>query len=63
MSAILKPRSLAQIAVPARTLSRKVRVESGIMLVNRGSFRSAARIGFQGGLEVYDVTRPADPDT
>ena len=36
-----RPRELARIAVPAGTLSHKVRVENGVMLVNREVFTDA----------------------
>src|SRR5438445_9975274 len=57
-----KPRELAKIAVPEGTLSHKVRVENGVMLVNREIFPIGRKDpSFRGGLEVYDVSRPADP--
>ena len=57
-----KPRELAQIKVPEGTLSHKVRVENGVMLVNREVF-PIGRIdpGFKGGLEVFDVSNPSKP--
>src|SRR2546429_638198 len=57
-----KPRELAKIAVTEGTLSHKVRVENGVMLVNREIFPIGRKDpSFRGGLEVYDVSRPADP--
>ena len=57
-----KPRELAKIAVPEGTLSHKVRVENGVMLLNREIFPIGRKDpSFRGGLEVYDVSRPADP--
>ena len=57
-----KPRELAKIAVPVGTLSHKVRVENSVMLVNREIFPIGRKDpNFRGGLEVYDVSRPADP--
>src|SRR5262249_38492132 len=57
-----KPRELAKISVPDGTLSHKVRVENGVMLVNREIFPIGRRDpDFRGGLEVYDVSRPSDP--
>lgn len=57
-----KPRWLAQINIPAGTLSHKVRVENGIMLVNREIFPIGRQDpDFRGGLEVFDVTRPDNP--
>ncbi|MFZ3250010.1 MAG: hypothetical protein WA214_14070, partial [Pseudolabrys sp.] len=57
-----KPRELAQIKVPEGTLSHKVRVENGVMLVNREVF-PIGRIdpNFKGGLEVFDVSNPSKP--
>jgi hypothetical protein len=57
-----KPRELATISVPEGTLSHKVRVENGVMLVNREIFPIGRQdSNFRGGLEVYDVSRPAAP--
>src|SRR5262245_29016823 len=57
-----RPRELATISVPEGTLSHKVRVENGVMLVNREIFPIGRKDpNFRGGLEVYDVSRPADP--
>src|SRR5260370_35632712 len=57
-----KPRELAKIAVPEGTLSHKVRVENGVMLVNREIFPIGRKDpNFRGGLEGYDGSRPADP--
>ena len=57
-----KPRELAKIKVPEGTLSHKVRVENGVMLVNREVF-PIGRIDpdFKGGLEVFDVSNPSKP--
>ena len=57
-----KPRELANIKVPEGTLSHKVRVENGVMLVNREVF-PIGRIDpdFKGGLEVFDVSNPSKP--
>ena len=57
-----KPRDLARISVPEGTLSHKVRVENGLMLVNREVF-PIGRVDpdFRGGLEVFDVSNPAKP--
>ena len=56
------PRKLAEIKVPEGTLSHKVRVDNGIMLVNREIF-PIGRIDpdFKGGLEIFDVANPAAP--
>jgi hypothetical protein len=56
------PRKLGELKVPESTLSHKVRVENGIMLVNREVF-PIGRVdpNFRGGLEVFDVSKPAQP--
>ena len=55
-----RPRELARIAVPAGTLSHKVRVENGVMLVNREVFPIGRKDPeFRGGLEVFDVSTPS----
>ncbi len=57
-----KPRWLANIQVPKGTLSHKVRVENGIMLVNREIFPIGRQDpDFHGGLEVFDVSTPSNP--
>src|SRR5262245_2750828 len=57
-----KPRELAQIKVPEGTLSHKVRVENGVMLVNREVFPiGRIDLDFKGGLEVFDVSNPSGP--
>lgn len=57
-----KPRQLAEVPAPPGTLSHKVRVENGIMLVNREVTPIGSKVpDFQGGLEVYDVSRPSAP--
>src|SRR5262249_57923364 len=57
-----KPRELAKISVPEGTLSHKVRVENGVMLVNREIFPIGRKDpNFRGGLEGYDVSPPAQP--
>ena len=59
-----KPRWLAHIKVPEGTLSHKVRVENGIMLVNREIFPIGRQDpDFRGGLEVFDVSTPSTPRT
>ena len=56
------PRKLAEITVPEGTLSHKVRVENGIMLVNREIFPIGRKDpDFRGGLEVFDVGKPSAP--
>src|SRR6266540_5706753 len=57
-----RPRQLAEIKVPEGTLSHKVRVEHGVMLVNREIFPIGRQDpNFRGGLEVYDVSKPSSP--
>src|SRR5260370_27701908 len=57
-----KPRALASITVPDGTLSHKVRVENGVMLVNREIFPIGRKDPeFRGGLEVFDVSTPSQP--
>ena len=57
-----KPRQIANLQVPEGTLSHKVRVDSGIMLVNREIFPIGRKDpDFKGGLEIYDITKPATP--
>jgi hypothetical protein len=56
------PRLLAEIKVPPGTLSHKVRVENGVMLVNREIFPIGRNDpDFRGGLEVFDVSNPSAP--
>jgi hypothetical protein len=48
--------------VPDGTLSHKVRVENGVMLVNREVFPIGRKDPeFRGGLEVFDVSTPSQP--
>ncbi len=57
-----RPRQLAEIKVPEGTLSHKVRVENGVMLVNREIFPIGRQDpNFRGGLEVFDVSKPSSP--
>ena len=59
-----RPRKLAEIKTPEGTLSHKVRVENGIMLVNREIFPIGRQDpNFRGGLEVFDVSRPRRAET
>src|SRR4029078_12300053 len=47
---------------PEGTLSHKVRVENGVMLVNREIFPIGRKDPeFRGGLEVFDVSTPSKP--
>src|SRR5262249_50218027 len=57
-----KPRAPEKTGVPGGTLPHRVGVEKGVMLVNRKIFPIGRKApNFRGGLEVYDVSRPADP--
>src|SRR5262249_43243128 len=57
-----KPRKLAEIKIPDGTLSHKVRVGNGIMLVNREIFPIGRKDpDFKGGLEIFDITKPDAP--
>ena len=57
-----RPRELAKINIPEGTLSHKVRVENGVMLVNREIFPIGRKDpNFRGGLEIFDVSRPSEP--
>lgn len=57
------PRILARLEVPHHTHSHKVRAAGGIMLVNNEvhPFGAPPHPDFQGGLRVFDVTRPSAP--
>ena len=57
-----KPRLVAHLEVPLHTHSHKVRAKNGLMLVNHeGHPFGTIPAGFEGGLRVYDVTRPWAP--
>src|SRR3977135_1377386 len=57
-----KPRQIAELKVPEGTLSHKVRVDNGIMLVNREIFPIGRKDpDFRGGLEVFDIAKPSAP--
>lgn len=56
------PRVVATLEVPRGVHSHKVRVSGDVMLVNREAQPPAPpERGFQGGLAVFDVSRPASP--
>ena len=56
------PRKLSEITVPEGTLSHKVRVDNGIMLVNREIFPIGRKDpDFRGGLEIFDIAKPTAP--
>src|SRR3989442_8044817 len=57
-----RPRRLAEITIPPGMHSHKVRVDHDVMLVNREvDPPGAPPAGFEGGLDVYDVSRPGAP--
>jgi hypothetical protein len=57
-----KPRLLSEIKSPEGTLSHKVRVDSGIMLVNHEIFPIGRQDpSFRGGLEIFDISNPSQP--
>jgi hypothetical protein len=57
-----RPRVLAEVAVPVGTHSHKVQVHDGLMLVNREAYPPGpAAEPIDGGLRIYDVSRPATP--
>ena len=57
-----KPTKLAEIKTSEGTLSHKVRVENGIMLVNREIYPIGRKDpDFKGGLEIFDITKPSAP--
>ena len=56
------PRLVARLDVPPHTHSHKVRAKHGLMLVNHEAHPfGASPAGFEGGLRIYDVTRPSAP--
>ena len=55
------PRTLAEVTIPAGVHSHKVRVSDGVMLVNREVVQSEEGAARQGGLGVYDVSKPDRP--
>ena len=55
------PRTLAEITIPAGVHSHKVRVSDGVMLVNREVVQSEEGKAREGGLGVYDVSKPDRP--
>lgn len=59
-----KPQVLAQVSVPPGTMSHKVRVSGDIMLVNYQRMRDPRlqHPDFQGGLKVFDVSDPGNPE-
>ena len=57
-----KPRKLSELKVPEGTLSHKVRVDNGIMLVNREIYPIGRKDpDFKGGLEIFDIAVPSNP--
>lgn len=56
-----KPRKLAEVTIPTGVHSHKVRVSDGVMLVNREVVQSEEGAARQGGLGIYDVSKPDQP--
>ncbi len=57
-----RPRHLASIEMPSGWHSHKVRAEGGVMIVNHERLgQDNPELG--GGLGIYDVSRPAEPET
>ena len=57
-----RPRALAKTSMPAGMRSHKVRVENGLMVVNRECPPPGPKdADFPGGIDIYDVSRPAEP--
>ena len=57
-----QPRVVAQLETPPGTHSHKVQVVGDVLLVNyeRSTFEPQATV-WQGGLKVFDISRPAEP--
>lgn len=58
------PKLLASLQMPEGSHSHKVRVQNGIMIINREiNFNDKRPLapGFKGGFAVYDVSKPAAP--
>jgi hypothetical protein len=55
------PRALAHLEIPHGWHSHKVRAASDIMVVNHERFGKQAP-EFGGGLGIYDVTNPSQPN-
>ena len=58
------PRTLARIELPEGWHSHKVRAANGVMLVNHERLGSGSGKGadeFDGGLGIYDVSKPSEP--
>jgi hypothetical protein len=57
-----RPRTVAQLETPVGTHSHKVQVVGDVLLVNyeRSAFEPQAT-SWQGGLKVFDISRPAEP--
>lgn len=56
-----KPRVLATVEVPPGWHSHKVRVANDLMLVNHERLGQGGPPEFDGGLAIYDVSRPTEP--
>jgi len=55
------PKKLAEIGMPERMHSHKVRVKNGVMVVNHEGLGGNPPPGESGGLGIYDVSTPAKP--
>ena len=57
-----RPVKVAEINTPEGTLSHKVRVDNGIMLVNQEIYPIGRKDpSFKGGLEIFDISKPSSP--
>jgi hypothetical protein len=55
------PKIVATIGVREGWHSHKVRVDGDIMIVNQEKFGKSSRTEIGGGIDVYDVSKPAEP--
>ena len=55
------PKVLARVSIPEGWHSHKVRVSNDIMVVNHEKLGQHGDSGFGGGLGIYDVANPAEP--
>jgi hypothetical protein len=55
------PHVLARIDIPEGWHSHKVRVAGGIMVVNHEKFGKSSPTDIDGGIDIYDVSRPNEP--
>ncbi|MEO7729077.1 MAG: hypothetical protein ABIS45_17635, partial [Burkholderiales bacterium] len=63
----IKPKLLAELTMPPGTHSHKVRVHGDLMLVNREALAADSLQGevppegYNGGIGIYDISKPAQP--